>query len=121
MNRTGLIGLAAVLVGTPLVIAACGRTDGGQEALLPPIATTTSTTISLITTTTVATYYEIQSGDMLGNIARNFGVSLEELMTLNSIPDPNDIQAGQRIQIPPSTLLVVTLPPPPSVVITASS
>ena len=120
MNRTGLIGLAAVLVGVPLVVAACGRTDEG-EAVLPPIATTTTTTISLTTTTIVQTFYEIQQGDTLGNIAHNFGVSLEELMTVNSIPDANDIQAGQRIQIPPSTVLVVTLPPPPTAVVTASS
>jgi len=120
VNRTGLVGLAAVLVGVPFVVAACGRTDEG-EAVLPPIATTTTTTISLTTTTIVQTFYEIQQGDTLGNIAHNFGVSLEELMTVNSIPDANDIQAGQRIQIPPSTVLVVTLPPPPTAVVTASS
>ena len=121
MNRKGLVGLAAVLVGVPLAVAACGRTDDGDEAGLPPIATTTTTTISLTTTTIVQTFYEIQQGDTLGNIAHNFGVSLEELMTVNSIPDANDIQAGQRIQIPPSTVLVVTLPPPPTAVITAST
>ena len=117
MNRTSLVGLAAMLVGVPLLGAACGRGEGEAESSLPPIATTTTTTLSLVTTTVVQTFYEIQSGDTLGNIANTFGVSLEELMTVNSIPNANDIQAGQRLLIPPSTVLVDTLPPPPSTLI----
>jgi LysM repeat protein len=109
MNRTGLVGLAALLAGIPVAGAACGG-DDEASAPLPPIATTTTTTISLTTTTVIQTYYEIQSGDTLGNIARTFGVSLDELMTINSIPNADDIQAGQRLLIPPSTVLV-TIPP----------
>lgn len=111
MNRTGLVGLATLLAGIPLAGAACGGGDDEAGTTLPPIATTTSTTISLTTTTIIQTYYEIQSGDTLGNIARTFGVSLEELMTINSIPNADDIEAGQRLLIPPSTVLV-TIPPP---------
>jgi murein DD-endopeptidase MepM/ murein hydrolase activator NlpD len=44
--------------------------------------------------------YIIQSGDTLSSIADRFNISLSDLMTANSITDPNTIQAGQQLVIP---------------------
>ena len=44
--------------------------------------------------------YVIQSGDTLSSIADRFSISLNDLMTANSITDPNTIQAGQQLIIP---------------------
>ncbi|MFZ1041361.1 MAG: peptidoglycan DD-metalloendopeptidase family protein [Anaerolineales bacterium] len=44
--------------------------------------------------------YVIQPGDTLSSIADRFNVSLNDLMTANSITDPNAIQAGQQLVIP---------------------
>ena len=44
--------------------------------------------------------YSVRSGDSLTSIARLFGVSLEELVSLNEIVDLNSIYTGQRLSIP---------------------
>lgn len=52
--------------------------------------------------------YIVQQGDTMYNIARRFGITLEELIRANpQIPDPNVLQIGQTICIP------VPCPPPP--------
>ena len=45
--------------------------------------------------------YEIQPGDTLFSIARQFGVTLDELVEINNIENPDLINAGQQLFIPP--------------------
>lgn len=47
-----------------------------------------------------ATRYQIQQGDTLSQIARDFGVSTDELAKANSVADPNRIIAGSTLVIP---------------------
>jgi LasA protease len=56
--------------------------------------------------------YEVQSGDTLSGIAANYGVSLESILAINVLENPDVLSVGQVIQIPslpdaqtPSTLL----------------
>jgi LysM repeat protein len=44
--------------------------------------------------------YTVQSGDTLGDIAVNYGVSVETLMEANLIEDPNQLEVGQVLNIP---------------------
>ena len=44
--------------------------------------------------------YTIQPGDTLSQIAARFGVSINDLASLNGIADPNMIYAGRMLQIP---------------------
>lgn len=46
------------------------------------------------------TVYKIQPGDALSKIALNHHVSLRSLEILNSVEDPNKIQAGAELEIP---------------------
>jgi LysM repeat protein len=79
---------------------------------LPPIATTTSSTVLLTTTTTwVPIQYEIQPGDGLRGIAEQFGVDMEKLAVLNGITNPDDIEAGDILDIPPPTAPSTTVAP----------
>lgn len=48
-----------------------------------------------------ANSYVVQAGDMLGDIARRYGISLEALKQANSIADENLISPGQTLIIPP--------------------
>ncbi len=45
--------------------------------------------------------YVIQPGDTLTSIADKFNVSVQSLVDLNHIADPNYILAGTTIKIPP--------------------
>lgn len=44
--------------------------------------------------------YIVQEGDSLWSIATRFGVSLDDLTSLNGISDPNQVSAGTRLMIP---------------------
>ncbi|NLF51495.1 MAG: peptidoglycan DD-metalloendopeptidase family protein [Leptolinea sp.] len=44
--------------------------------------------------------YTIQPGDTLGVIASKFGVSIDDIITINNIENPNILAAGQQIVIP---------------------
>lgn len=48
--------------------------------------------------------YIVQSNDSLGIIAKNFGISLNSILEVNQISDPNILSVGQEINIPPPIL-----------------
>lgn len=53
--------------------------------------------------------YTVQPGDTLWSIARRFGVTVNELVQINQITDPNLIRVGQ-------TLLIPQVTPPPQAI-----
>lgn len=44
--------------------------------------------------------YIVQAGDTLGEIAKNYNVTIEALVTANGIDDPDRIEVGQVLVIP---------------------
>lgn len=44
--------------------------------------------------------YLVQPGDTLSNIAASYGLSVETLLSVNDIPDPNILSVGQVIKLP---------------------
>lgn len=50
--------------------------------------------------TPVISEYRVQTGDTLGGIASMFGLSIELLMEVNNISDPNRVDVGQILIIP---------------------
>jgi LasA protease len=44
--------------------------------------------------------YVVQAGDTLSAISRRFGVSLDALISANSLANPNALQVGQKLSIP---------------------
>ena len=95
----------------PIAAGSCGS-DGAASATLPPIVTVSTTTTIFITTTTVQRYYIVKKGDTLGKIAKAFQVRLADLQAINGITNPDDIQAGQELQIPTGAVVYNTLPTP---------
>ena len=101
----------------PLAAGSCGD-DGQAASTLPPIVTVSTTTTILITTTTIQKFYIVKRGDTLGNIAKAFQVRLADLQALNGITNPDDIQAGQELQIPTGAVVYSTLPTPDTTPVT---
>ncbi len=115
-----VISLLVVLIVGPWVFS--GTLSGISTLNNPqPIINKTPQTLqsALPTTTTQPTapsepeIYVVKPGDSLSLIAENFDVSLEDLMALNTIDDPNSIQAGQNLIIPAERLANAspTIPP----------
>jgi LysM repeat protein len=84
--------------------------DSATTTTLVQPGVTTSTTLA-VTTTTVAAEptrvpgqpltYVVQSGDVMGTIAAQFGVTVDAIVEANSLDDPNFISVGQELIIPP--------------------
>ncbi len=58
--------------------------------------------------------YRVKDGDILGALAVQFNVSVEDLLAVNGLSDPNSIYAGQIIYIPTAPLPTATLTPAPT-------
>ncbi|MEP6669602.1 MAG: LysM peptidoglycan-binding domain-containing protein [Chthoniobacter sp.] len=52
-------------------------------------------------TTTTPGFYTVKKGDTLTSIARNYGLTTEELVKANKITDPKKLQLGQTLKVPP--------------------
>lgn len=111
---------------------ACGplvATAEGLQVLVSGGVTTGATTVDPLATTASAAFsgnvYLVQTGDTLYAIARRFGVTVADILSLNTIPDPRRISVGQQIRIPtstytPSTNVVTTTVAIPNVTVASS-
>lgn len=104
--------IALALVAGGAVVVACGTTDSASRETLPPIVTTTSSTLPPTTPPEQAEriFYTIQRGDTLQAIANEFRVSVNLIIELNGITNPDAIAAGQTIEIPTGLLVVDQAP-----------
>ena len=59
-----------------------------------------------------AAEYVVQSGDTLGKIAQEYGTTVENLAAYNEIDDPDHIEPGWTLRIPPEDY---EIPSPPAV------
>ena len=109
-----MLRVSIALVVAAAVAAACGDDESpsaGAGPTLPPIVTTSTTTTTVAPVTTIPEYYEIQRGDTLTEVAVAFGLPVQAIMDLNGITDPDAIQAGQIIALPPANIVATQLPP----------
>jgi LysM repeat protein len=112
MRRSILISLLAV--GATVGAVACGSDDDAAFTTLPPIETTTTTSTTTTTVSTERIFYEIKPGESLAIIAEQAGVTVQSIVDLNdSIENPDNIQAGQTIEIPRGQI-VTELPGAPA-------
>lgn len=104
---TRALAVAGVVIGA----AACGTTDGASQERLPPIRTTVASTTT--TTTTIPPgqrFYTVNSGDTLAVIAERFEVTVQSIVDANGLENPDDIQAGQTLEIPSGIVVIDELP-----------
>lgn len=67
--------------------------------------------------------YRVKADDTLGEISRKYGVSVEDLMNLNGLKDPNAISAGLVLYIPitPEAPLPSNTPRPTQALVTTGT
>lgn len=96
---------------TPALVACGGAVMENRPTVQPIVRLTPAPTQNVsgtqtayaqisIPTPTPAGLYIVKAGDTLGTIADNFETTVDEIMALNSIADPNKIEVGQEIIIP---------------------
>jgi LysM repeat protein len=87
---------AVILIATPT--SGDAQTTPGSES--PPSATPTAAAASPDTGETEI--YTVVVGDSLSAIAARFGITLDRLLEVNDLADPNLVYVGQRLIIPVS-------------------
>jgi hypothetical protein len=112
----------------PLLVACGGAALEGRPTVQPVVrltpaptqhvsGTQTAYAVRSVPTPTPAGLYIVKAGDTLGKIADNFETTVDEIMALNSIADPNKIEVGQQLIIPslltPTAESVESLTPTP--------
>jgi LysM repeat protein len=103
MRRTLLLLIPVLLMGA----SSCAGSDGdGAFATLPPIRTTTTTTTTTTTISEERRLYVIKSGETLSVIAERFSVTVQSIVEINGISDPDSVPAGATIELPPAFLVV---------------
>jgi LysM repeat protein len=65
----------------------------GQQLIIPGITPLEAARVR-------GTIHVVQSGESLLNIARSYGVTVDAILEINSIEDPNSIFVGQELVIP---------------------
>lgn len=107
------ISVVAMALVTSVVLLACGGDEKSVDTLplMTAAPSVAPTSVMPSTTAPVAEeFYTIQQGDTLFGIAQAFGVTVDDLISFNAIADPDAIQAGQRLQIPPASSATTTAP-----------
>lgn len=75
----------------------------GQKLLIPGAGATTGASQGTgAATTGGSTSYTVQRGDTVGTIARRFGTTVQEIVRLNNLTNPNNISVGQKLTVPSS-------------------
>jgi LysM repeat protein len=91
---------AASATASPTVTPAATPTPA-PTASPTPTPTPTATPQPTPTPTPKEIIYVVKPNDQLLRIAKKFGVTMEAIMKLNGITDPNRIVVGQKLRIPP--------------------
>jgi len=101
---------AAVVLAMVLLVA-CGGDNKAKTTTTPlPTVPPDAGDVSE-TTTTLPSVYIVKAGESLTAIAKMFGVSVKDLVSINGLTDPNHIEEGERLKIPPPTTTTTTIAP----------
>jgi LysM repeat protein len=88
-----------IVVGIGPTFTDTARPTATRRATFTPVPATPSDTPTP-TVTPTPIIYSIKKGDTLLAIARQFGVTVQEIQEVNGIADPRRLQIGQEIIIP---------------------
>ncbi len=100
--------LAVTVVSGALALFFAQRNDSGVVATPTTVATTTTTTTTTVYQPPIT--YVVQRGDTLFAIASSFQVDMQALMDLNGIANPDRVEAGDELVMPPATGFVPVAP-----------
>lgn len=95
-------GVLLLLDNNPAIMQSNGVYFVGQTITIPPAGTVRNTATPLPASIGRGTRidYQVLPGDTLAGIAAKFNSLEEEIITVNNLENPNDLQAGQTLEIP---------------------
>ena len=100
-GQTGRPSLVAGASRPPTALASVVAADPSVPNVGPTVAPVSSPPEPAATPTPTPRSYKVQPGDSLRRIARQFGVTVTDILAANpTIPDADHVEVGQRLLIP---------------------
>jgi LysM repeat protein len=103
LTQTAQASEAEVVGEGTLTVVAPAESPTPTVSGTPPTATPTPTA-----TSSAELEYTVQSGDWIWKIARNFNVDPQDIIDLNGITDPSQLQPGMVLKIPAQAVSTAT-------------
>lgn len=100
----------ALMLGQKLQIPAGGAAAGTSGGTSGTTGSTTGGSTGGTTTTGGANTYTVQQGDTLGRIALRYDTTVQELVRLNNLSNPDAISVGQKLIVPSGSGGAVAVP-----------
>jgi LysM repeat protein len=90
------------MLAVTLAAAGCNRGGGTEQPSVQPSPTTVAAPASPSPSPSpAAETYTVKSGDTLSDIARRFDTTVEAIVELNELDDPDVLNIGDELIIPP--------------------
>ena len=97
-RRSGCYWFA--LIGLVIILPGCAKSRRPGPGIHLPSAAPTAAPDATDVEIEEPVYHQVQPGESLWSISRKYGVTVEELVSLNGLSEPNKLSVNQRIQIP---------------------
>jgi LysM repeat protein len=101
----------ATATPTPNQVASLADSPGVAIVNMTPLASPTVTPSPTATPTPLFTFHTVKADETLITIAAHYGISTEALLAANDIRDPNQLEPGKHLLIPPRQGLRVPVVP----------
>lgn len=84
---------------------------GGDENSVTTTTSTSSTSSTSTTSTTAPpSEYTVMPGESLFSIAQKFNLSMQEIIDINRLAEPDKLNAGDVLKLPSATGFVAVIP-----------
>ncbi len=111
-SLTGIVVVLVVMAA--YIVMGQGRATPPAAGFAPtPSPTATATASPTATPTPGPTIYKVVPGDTVAEIARRYGLRVEDIVNANKLDNPRLINVGQELIIPPTPVPSPTAAPVP--------
>jgi LysM repeat protein len=90
----------AAAPAAPAVVMTATKSPAAPAVVKKEAPAPAAAAAPVVTTGPAPDSYKVEKGDNPYSIAKKFGISYQELLTLNAIEDPTKLQIGQELKIP---------------------
>lgn len=102
--------LAAGMLVFSLAAVVSSFIGGDENSVTTTTSTSSTSSTSTTTTTAPPSEYTVMPGESLFSIAQKFNLSMQEIIDINKLSEPDKLNAGDVLKLPSATGFVAVIP-----------